>query len=124
MARVTATEVKEILDNCVVEDSVIKTMIDAGTLVIDSVFTDDTDVGTDLLKEIERWFVAHMVASTLHRMGKEEKVGDAQIAYTGSWGMGLDSTPYGQMVKQLDITGKMSKVGKRGASMFAIPSFE
>ena len=124
MARVTATEVKEILDNCVVTDSVVEAMIDAGTLVIDSVFEDDTDVGTTLLKEIERWFIAHMVASTLHRTTKEEKVGDAQAVYTGSWGIGLDSTPYGQMVKQLDITGKMSNMGKRGASVFAIPSFE
>ena len=78
-----------------------------------------------MLKEIERWFVAHMIASTVWRTTAEEKVGDATIKYTGQWGKDLDSTPYGQMVKQLDKTGLMvASVGKRPASIYAVRSFE
>ena len=124
MARVTATEVKEIMDNCTVTDAIVTVMIGAATEVIDQVFEDDSDIGDTLLKEIERWFTAHMLASTLHRMGSEEKLGDAQIKYTGKWGENLSSTPYGQMVLTLDTTGKMSRMGKKAATITAIKSFD
>ncbi len=125
MARVTATEVKEIMDNCTVSDTVVNAFITSGTLLIDGVFSGDSVIGTSLLKEIERWFVAHMLASTLSRTASEEKLGDAQIKYTGQWGKNLESTPYGQMVLQLDFTGKMkNSTGKQSANITAITSFD
>jgi uncharacterized protein (DUF1697 family) len=109
-----------IMDNCPLTD--VDTFINAGTLVIDSVFgASNTD---DLTKEIERWFVAHMVASTVYRTTSNEKIGDAAVTYTGRWGMNLDSTPYGQMVKVLDVTGEMANIGKMAASIYAVKSFE
>ena len=124
MARVTAAEVKEIIDGCTTSDVIVGVMIDAASELITQVFEDDEDIGTTLLKEIERWLTAHMLVSTLERMGSEEKVGDAQIKYTGQWGKKLESTPYGQMVLTLDTTGKMAKMGKSGASVTAITSFD
>ena len=124
MARVTATEVKEIMDNCTVSDPIVETMIGAATEVVDQAFANDTTIGTTLLKEIERWFTAHMLASTLHRQASEEKLDDAAVKYTGQWGKNLESTSYGQMVLTLDTSGKMAKLGKRSASTFAIPSFD
>ena len=119
MARVTATEVKGIMDNCIIVDAIIDSFIIAGTLVIDGVFG-VSDV-TDLTKEIERWFVAHMIASTIDKTASEEKVGDGSIKYTGQWGKKLESTPYGQMVLQIDLSGKMSKLGKNDAWLRAVP---
>jgi hypothetical protein len=124
MARVTAPEVKEIMDNCTVDDAIVDTFILAATSLIDKVFASDTELGTDLLKEIERWYTAHLLASTLHRMASDEKVDDASIKFTGYWGKGLDSTPYGQMVQQLDITGKIGRAGKTAASIKAVESFD
>ena len=122
--RVTASEVKEIMDGCTVVDSIVETFILAANALINKVFAGDTIMGTVLLKEIERWFTAHMLASTLVRMASKEKLGDAEITYTGKYAANLDSTPYGQMVKQLDITGKMSQyVGKQMASLRAVKSF-
>lgn len=122
--RVTALEVKAIMDDCEVADSTINTMITAANAMLNKVFAGDSTLGTDLLKEIERWYSAHLVASTLHRYTQEEKIGDAQIRYAAKLGEGFNSTPYGQMVLQLDTTGKLANVGKRGASIYAIPSFE
>jgi hypothetical protein len=119
-ARVTSAEVLAIMDNCPLTD--VDTFIAAGTLVIDSVFgATNTD---DLTKEIERWFVAHMVASTVYRTTADEKVGDAAVTYTGKWGMNLDSTPYGQWVKTLDVTGAMGNIGKMKASIYAVTTPE
>jgi hypothetical protein len=122
-ARVTASEVKQIMDGCTTADAVITIMIGAATELIDEVFLNDTDVSTTLLKEIERWLTAHMIASTVYRTTSDEKIGDAQVKYTGKWGSKLESTPYGQMVLTLDFTGKMAKMGKMGASITAIESF-
>jgi hypothetical protein len=117
-ARVTSSEILEIMDNCPLTS--LTAFIDAGTLVIDSVFGSSDQ--TALTKEIERWFVAHMVASTVFRTTSDEKVGDASVKYTGQWGKRLESTPYGQMVMQLDTSGKMANaIGGAAASIFAIP---
>jgi len=124
MARVTATEVKAIMDNCTVLDAVVTTFIAAGTEVITEVFENDTEITTALLKEIERWFVAHMLASTLSRTTSEEKVGDASLKYTGKWGKNLESTPYGQVVLTLDVSGRMANVGKMKASIYAVKQFD
>jgi hypothetical protein len=121
-ARVTATEVKGIMDNCTTLDATVNTFIEAGTLIIDKIFGEgDT---SNLTKEIERWFVAHMLASTVARTADTEKLGDAQIKYTGQWGKKLESTPYGQMVLVLDTTGKMANVGKMAASIYAVKKFD
>lgn len=125
MALVTATEVKEIMPSTTVIDATVLVFINAADLLISKVFAGDTTIGSELLKEIERWFTAHMLASTLIRTTSEEKLGDASMKYTGKWDKNLDSTPYGQMVNQLDYTGKMAAmVGRRGASIHAIESFD
>lgn len=121
---VTATEVKSIMDNCTVSDTVVNTFIIAGGEVINSLFEFDMTVSDTLLKEIERWFIAHMIASTLHRQTSDEKIGDVTVKYTGKWGGGLDSTSYGQMVKTFDSTGKIAAyTGKPGANITAVKSF-
>lgn len=122
--RVTADEVKEIMDNCTIEDSIIDSFIIAASAIIDKVFIDDATVGDTLLKEMERWLTAHMLASTLQRMGEREKVGDAEIVYTGKWGEKLNSTPYGQVLLTMDITGKLAKTGKMAATIYTIPNFD
>ena len=122
-ARVTAAEVKAIMENCNTLDATVDTFIASGTLFIDSVFASSL-LGDDVLKEIERWFVAHMLASTVFRTASQEKVGDAEIKYTGVWGKELESTPYGQMCLILDTSGALKKVGKRPISIKAIINFD
>jgi hypothetical protein len=123
MARVSAIEVKEIMDNCTVIDAVVDTFIDASTALIDKIYA-DTIVTDALLKEIERWLTAHMLASTLARTTSDEKLGDASVKYTGQWGKKLESTPYGQMVLVLDPTGLMANTGKMSATITAVNEFD
>ena len=124
MARTTATEVKAIMDNCTVGDPVVNAFIISSNAIVTKVFSGDTNIGATLKAEIERWFTAHMLASTLSRTTKTEKIGEVSVTYTGEFGENLSSTPYGQMVMQLDVTGKMAKIGKKKASIYAIPSFD
>jgi hypothetical protein len=124
MARVTATEVKEIMDNCNKSDSVIEVFINSASVLITKIFAEDTVLTDEELKEIERWFTAHMIASTIFRMTTDERLGEASVKYSGQFGMGLDSTSYGQMVKLLDRTGKITEIGMKRATFMAIKSFE
>ena len=125
MARVITSDVTAIMDNCSVSDTIIEEFIDDAEEYINVVFATDTTVSTTMLAKVEKWFVAHMLASTVCRTTSEEKVGDAAVKYTGKWDKNLDSTPYGQMVQQLDTTGKLAKAaGKSAASIYAIKSFD
>jgi hypothetical protein len=125
MALTTAAEVLKIMDNCSVAELDITTnYIPAASALITKVFEDDTEIGSTLQEEIERWFTAHMIACSRFRTAEQEKIGDASIKYTGKWSEGLRSTPYGQMVLQLDFTGKMAALSKRRMRLIAIKSFD
>lgn len=123
--RTTAAEVKQIMDDCTVSDSIVTAIITSANALVNDVFEDDSDLSSQQLEDIECWLTAHMVAAGPQRSTstKEEKVGDAAVTYTGRFGSFLESTTYGQMVLILDTTGKMSRyIGKSGASIYAIPS--
>lgn len=112
MARVTAEEVRTILDTNL-EDATITAYIEATTVIIDEWYGGVT-ITEFLLKEIERWMVAHNIAATRERMAREEGAGGAYIKYTGyMYGTGLTSTPYGQMAIHMDTTKTLDRlVGK------------
>ena len=122
--RTTSTEVKQILDGCILDGTVIDVFIAAASRLIDSVYAADTTMSDAQLEDIETWLSAHMIASTIHRQTSQEEVDGASVKYTGYWSKDLESTSYGQMVKMLDISGKMANVGKKEAKMTAITSFE
>jgi len=125
--RVTAEEVQAIMEGGApdVDESVIdETFIVAANAVVNEAFALDTTTPTTILKEIERWFAAHMIACTLQRTASEEEIMDARVKYTGYWGKKLESTSYGQMVLTLDTSGKMAKLGKGRVSMKAVKSFD
>lgn len=122
MARCTVSEVKEIFDNCKVLDSVITTMINTASAVIDKVFADDTELGETLRKEVERWYAAHLIASGPQRQEVEETATEARVKYSGTYGDGIYSTSYGQQAVAIDFTGRMAKLGKRRVVFFAVPT--
>jgi hypothetical protein len=123
MARVTASEVKAIMNNCTATDSTVGTFILASNKLITEVFEDST-LGADMLKELERYLTAHIITSTIDRMTSEEKLGDASVKYTGKWGDKLSSTSYGQMVLLLDTEGLLARLGKMSATITAVESFD
>jgi hypothetical protein len=123
MARVTATEVKAIMNNCTATDSTVGTFILAANKLVSEVF-EDSDLDSSMLKEIERYLTAHIISSTVERQTTTEKLGDAAVTYAGKWGDKLSSTSYGQIAMMLDTEGLLAKSGKQSATITAIESFD
>lgn len=74
----------------------------------------------EVLKEIELWLAAHLLASSRERMARKEGAGGAYIEYAGEYGEGLKSTPYGHMALMLDSSGTLAAAGKKAIKFTAI----
>lgn len=121
MARVTATEVKAVMDEVTLADVVINSYIAGATALIDESLT-GKGLSDAILKEIERWLSAHLVAISRERPSKEEGAGGAFIKYTGEWGKGLSSTSYGQTAIALDTSGTLASLseGRKSISIVSL----
>ena len=119
--RVTEAEVKAILDNTTLTDPQVLAFIGSANVLINTAFGTGT---TDILKELERWVAAHMIAITRERQAKKEEAGGAKIEYTGDYGAGLKSTSYGQMAISLDSSGILASLSGRAIRIYAVTSFE
>lgn len=126
MGRTTAEEVRQIMDDEIdITDTKIDAFIVGANAMVTELLGTDTTITDTLKEEIERWLTAHQIASTLERMVSKMGGGPApSMEFTGRWGEGLSSTPYGQHVLVLDSTGKMRNAGKRPARITAVESFE
>lgn len=104
MARVIASDVTAILDTTI---DLTAFIITANLIVTEEL--DGEGLSDARLKEIERYLVAHLACLKDPRE-ETESFGDASSRYQGKTGMGLDATIYGQQVKILDSTGKLSRL--------------
>lgn len=123
MARVTAEELKEIIETDKA-DTILDTFIVGANLLVTEHLGGSTLTDAQL-KEIERWLAAHLLASTLEKQPASEGADKANVTYQGQTALRLDFTSYGQMVQIMDTTGVMATVvGQKKASLFAITSFK
>lgn len=119
--RANPVDVSNILETGELTDNKILAYItDANAMVNDLLL--NSGLASSLLTAIEKWLAAHMIASTRIRMAASEGAGGASITYTGIWGEGLRSTPYGQQVLALDSTGTFANMYMRKASLTAVKS--
>jgi len=127
MARVTATEVKQILDTSL-DDAIVDVFIIVGNQLTDSVADNDSEglLDSARLKEIERWLSAHFTAIRDVRADME-KAGDVSQSFQYKVDLNLNQTQYGQQAILLDITGYLARLqkeaedgGKVRASMYAM----
>jgi len=121
MARVTADEVKEILE---VSADVLATTPDltpfitsANLLVTDLLGT--SSLSSDQLKEIERWLAAHFVAIRDPRRSYE-RAGSVGEGFQHRLGLRLEVTTYGQQAIALDTTGTLADVNETGGKRSAM----
>ena len=114
----TATAVKQIITPGV-SDTVIESLITAADSYMDTVLSSG-DLTDTVYDEVQRWLVAHMLSMSVSRQGKNEQLGEAKIEYTGKYGELLRMTSYGQMVLQLDYSGKLGSSHKQGITTIAI----
>lgn len=109
MARVTATEVKEIIDVDPSLTDLSPFITIANLLVTKYIYPEGVEA--DLLKEIERWLAAHFVA-VRDRQPISQSVAGVSADFGLKLGAGLSATIYGQQAKMLDPTGKLASVDK------------
>ena len=102
-------------------DSEIQAYITDANVLVNELLP-NSGLSSGLLKSIEKWLTAHMIASTRMRMAAREGAGGASITYTGVYGEGLKSTPYGQHVVALDTTGAFASLMLKRASITAVES--
>lgn len=119
MARNTIADIKVIIETSLTDPD-ITVFINTADIMVTTVL--GTSLTTAILKEIEKYLTAHLIASTRERQTTEEQIGDAKVKYSGKYGETLLSTSYGQMVLQLDTSGKFSR--RKTAKFKAAPSFK
>lgn len=110
MARVTIDEVKAIIETSAT-DTQMQEYIFSAEAFVDSVL--GTSLNDTLLKEIERWITAHLLASSRDRQAVEEGAGGAYVKYGTVYGRGLLSTTYGQHAIMLDPTGTLDTLASK-----------
>jgi GTPase involved in cell partitioning and DNA repair len=125
MARTTVDDVKNILDDTSLTDGIITAYIDDANVFVTAHLTGE-GLSDSVLEKIEKWITAHMITVTRERMAAKEGAGGAEITYTGKWGEGMKSTPYGQMAIELDTSDTLLDMteGKKESSSRAVESFE
>ncbi len=92
--------------------------LNSATALTDYISSEDSDgvLSAALLIEIEKNLAAHSYALRDPQY-LAKKTGDASAKFQGETGMGLDYTPWGQMAKQLDVSGTLSTLGKKKPGM-------
>lgn len=113
MGRVTTQEVKDIIVlKSDITDDQVNIFINQANLYVTNVFSGDTTVSDDILKEIERNIAAHFLHA-LDPRESEKTVNKARSKYSGKFDLGLNATTYGQNAMMLDPTGKLSETSTR-----------
>jgi hypothetical protein len=106
MARVTPTEVRQLIDTALV-DAVLSTYIDASAAIVDQAGVTGSE---PLLKEIERWLTAHLLSVTREQQLEQAAAGPASTKFLIKGGLGLNGSTYGQQLLLMDVSGKLAEV--------------
>ncbi len=116
--RTTVDAVRAIITTDVT-DPVLLVIIQSANIWLESLLQ-ASNLSNELRAQIEMWVSAHMVASTHTRLATKEGAGGAFIEYAGTFGVGLNSTSYGQTAMMLDTSGILTKAGKSQIQMIAL----
>lgn len=116
--RTTATAVNEIMQSALTDAEIDSIISHANRVVTRKLGGEGmTDA---LLKDIETWLTAHLIALGKERQPITEKVGDVWAVYNKNPEGFLMSTTFGQMVLFLDTSGKMGQAELKKARIKAI----
>lgn len=122
-ARVDPDGVKQIIDTDLT-DPRIQVFINGANAVVTKNLG-NSSLGEDLLTEIERWLSAHFISCFEdNRQAIKQKAGPVEQIFSDIFGMGLDSSTYGQTAKSMDPTGKLSDLGMKTVKILAISESE
>ena len=111
----------QLTEDCEVEKIItttkaIQPFIEAAVAITDDCFEGVT-ISNALLKQVQTWLAAHLIAMTEPGV-RSERVLSAAVTYDGRTDMGLDGSRFGQMAKTLDSTGCLANLGKRQVGLW------
>lgn len=121
MARVTASEVKDIIDTDLI-DARVNAYINSANILVNEVLVNE-GLSDALLTEIERWLAAHYITCN-ERQAIQQVAGPAEQRFSDVFGKHLLSSTFGQTAAQLDTTGKLAKLGQKTVTLKAISEDE
>ena len=116
--RTTIQLVKDIMPTALEDPEITAIITQANEMVTRTLSGEGMEAG--LLKDIETWLTAHIIAIGKERQVASEKVGDIWLTYNKNPSGFFQSTTYGQMVLILDTSGKFQTSNKQKASIVAI----
>lgn len=117
--RTTKTAVRYVIQTAL-EDDEIDAIIGQANGVVTRVLSGEA-LADSLLRDIETWLTAHLIAMSKERQPLSEKVGDIWLSFEKRSGNGfLEMTTFGQMVLFLDPTGSFQKSSMKKAAITAI----
>lgn len=111
--RVTEEEVKAIIDTELTVEQV-EPFIAAASIMVDEYLSSKITNST-VLKEVERWLAAHLIASGPDPREQEVRIGTIEVNLEGRTGQGLAFSRYGQQAMLLDTSGTLKNIGKQKA---------
>jgi hypothetical protein len=118
-ARTTKTQVRYVIETALEDDEIDALITQANSIVTRTL--ENEALGDSLLKDIETWLTAHLIAMGKERQPISEKVGDIWVTFEKNGAKTfLERTTYGQMVLFLDPTGLFQKSSMKRASIRAI----
>lgn len=117
--RTTKTQVRYVIETALEDDEIDALISQSNSIVTRTI--GDEGLAAAVLKDIETWLTAHLIAIGKERQPLSEKVGDIWLTFEkmGSKGF-LEQTTFGQMVLFLDPTGKFQKSSLKRASIKAV----
>lgn len=116
MARVAASDVKDIIDTALDEFQIEAFISTANLLVTEKL--SGGDLSDAMLTEIEKYLAAHLICLRDQRVQNSSMDG-MNLTYQGQTGMRLEATQYGQTVQILDTTGAFASSGLKAVKFSA-----
>lgn len=117
--RTTKAAVRYIIETAL-EDDELDALIKQANLMVTRVVGNE-GLATDLLKDLETWLTAHLIAIGKERQPISEKVGEIWLSFQELGGKGfLEMTTFGKTVLFMDTSGSFQKRSLKQASITAI----
>lgn len=116
--RTTKSAVRAIIDTSI-EDHELDRFIILSNSIVTRV-SSGQNLPSDLLKDIETWLTAHLIAISKERQPLEERAGDIWLVYQEAPAGFLQASTYGQMVLFLDTSGAFQRTAMKRAWIKAI----
>lgn len=120
--RVTAEQVKEIIDTSITDTVIENNHLVTAHIIVDTHLPTATSGHSEsVLEQIELYLAAHFVALTEERGSlKGQKYGDAsEFLESSHLGSGFRSTRYGEMALTLDTTGILANMSAASSRLKA-----